>query len=51
MKKKENRMAERFLISMPKAFLERVNAFAEKESRCRSELVREALRFYMESKE
>lgn len=37
------------LISLPSAFLEKVDQFAKKEERSRSELVREALRRYMAS--
>lgn len=37
----------RFMISMPNKFLEEVDEFAQKEQRTRSELIREALRKYM----
>jgi metal-responsive CopG/Arc/MetJ family transcriptional regulator len=37
----------RVLISMDDQFLELVDAFAEREHRSRSELIREALRNYM----
>lgn len=39
----------RVLISLPDDFLADVDAFAERERRSRSELIREALRAYMAS--
>ena len=37
----------RVLISMPEEFLNRIDSVAEGESRSRSELIREALRVYI----
>ncbi len=37
----------RVLISMPEDFLDRIDKVAENESRSRSELIREALRSYI----
>ena len=37
----------RVLISMPEDFLDRIDKVAENESRSRSELIREALRTYI----
>ena len=37
----------RVLISMPDKFLQEIDKTAENENRSRSELIREALRFYM----
>ena len=37
----------RVLISMPEGFLDKIDEVAEKESRSRSELIREALRSYI----
>lgn len=37
----------KFLLCAPDGFMEEVDALAEKESRSRSELVREALRQYI----
>lgn len=37
----------RVLISMPEEFLDRIDKVAENESRSRSELIREALRTYI----
>ena len=41
-------MTERVLISMPERFLFDIDKVAEEEHRSRSELIREALRTYME---
>ena len=38
----------RILISMPEKFLEEIDGVAENESRSRSELIREALRTYIQ---
>ena len=38
----------RILISMPEKFLEEIDGVAENESRSRSELIREALRSYIQ---
>ena len=46
--KKENRIMARVLISMPEKFLEEIDGVAENESRSRSELIREALRTYIQ---
>ena len=43
----QTNQGSRVLISMPEAFLQRVDTFAKQESRSRSELIREALRHYM----
>ena len=43
-------MVVRVMLSMPPEFLSRVDAIAEKEHRSRSDLVREALRRYLESR-
>ena len=43
-------MTTRVMISFPDAFLEAVDTLAEAEQRSRSELVREALRRYMETR-
>lgn len=40
----------RVLISMPDKFLDEVSLFADNESRTRSELIREALRTYINRK-
>ena len=40
-------MSTRVLISMPTIFLEKIDKLADAEARTRSELVREALRFYL----
>lgn len=37
----------RLLISMPEEFLKEIDKFAKQEQRSRSELIREALRRYM----
>lgn len=37
----------RILISMPESFLDKIDKVAEDESRSRSELIREALRSYI----
>ena len=37
----------RIVISMPERFLEQIDSFAEKQQRNRSELIREALRTYI----
>jgi metal-responsive CopG/Arc/MetJ family transcriptional regulator len=37
----------RLLISMPEKFLQEIDNFAKQEQRSRSELIREALRKYM----
>ena len=37
----------RLLISMPEKFLQEIDDFAKQEQRSRSELIREALRKYM----
>ncbi|MCA9789667.1 MAG: ribbon-helix-helix protein, CopG family [Cyanobacteria bacterium HKST-UBA06] len=39
------------LISMKEEFLEEIDALAEEEHRSRSELIREALRLYMRSRQ
>lgn len=44
-------MATKVLISFPNEFLVRVDQLAHLEQRSRSELVREALRQYMESRQ
>lgn len=41
----------RVLISLPDAFLEEVDQIATEEHRSRSEVIREALRFYLRSME
>lgn len=41
-------MLTRILISMPEEFLNEIDDFAEYEGRTRSELIREALRGYMD---
>ena len=41
--------SSRVLISLPDKFLEEVDELAETEQRSRSELIREALRFYIRS--
>ena len=46
-KEKEIRMA-RILISMPEKFLDEIDGVAKHESRSRSELIREALRSYIQ---
>ena len=38
----------RILISMPEEFLDKIDSFADLQSRSRSELIREALRSYMQ---
>lgn len=38
----------RLLISMPEKFLQEIDDFAKQEQRSRSELIREALRKYMQ---
>lgn len=38
----------RLLISMPEKFLQEIDNFAKQEQRSRSELIREALRKYMQ---
>ena len=38
----------RILISMPEDFLNKIDLFADGENRTRSELIREALRVYMQ---
>ncbi len=38
----------RILISMPEDFLNKIDLFADGENRSRSELIREALRVYMQ---
>jgi metal-responsive CopG/Arc/MetJ family transcriptional regulator len=43
-------MTTRVMISFPDEFLEAVDTLAEAEQRSRSELVREALRRYMEAR-
>lgn len=43
-------MVVRVMLSMPPEFLSRVDAIAEREHRSRSDLVREALRRYLESR-
>jgi len=43
-------MPTKILISLPEKFLEEVNALATEEQRSRSELVREALRAYLDSR-
>lgn len=39
--------SSRVLISVPDRFLEEIDALAEDEQRTRSELIREALRYYI----
>jgi uncharacterized protein (DUF433 family)/predicted transcriptional regulator len=43
-------MANKVLVSLPEKFLEEVDRVAAKEHRSRSELIREALRTYMETR-
>ncbi len=43
-------MANKILVSFPKKFLEEVDRVAAEEHRSRSELIREALRAYMETR-
>ncbi len=43
-------MATKVVISFPKEFLAEVDRVAREEHRSRSELVREALRFYIEAR-
>jgi CopG family transcriptional regulator/antitoxin EndoAI len=43
-------MANKVLVSLPEKFLEDVDRVAAKEHRSRSELIREALRAYMEKR-
>jgi CopG family transcriptional regulator/antitoxin EndoAI len=50
MKSKRGSISKKALISLPEAMLKEIDALAEAESRTRSELVRQALRVYMESK-
>lgn len=40
--------ATKTLISMPEAFLEEIDSFARKQHRTRSELIRQALREYIQ---
>lgn len=44
-------MAIKILISLPQEFLEDIDRIAREEHRSRSELVREALRSYMEARQ
>ena len=46
--KKGDKAMARILISMPEKFLEEIDGVAENESRSRSELIREALRTYIQ---
>lgn len=46
-KQKENKSMARVLISMPEKFLTQIDSVAEGENRTRSELIREALRTYI----
>lgn len=39
----------RILISMPEEFLDKIDSFADLQNRSRSELIREALRNYMQN--
>jgi CopG family transcriptional regulator/antitoxin EndoAI len=43
-------MANKILVSLPEKFLEDVDHLAAEEHRSRSELIREALRAYMEKR-
>ena len=43
-------MANKILVSLPEKFLEEVDSVAAEEHRSRSELIREALRAYMETR-
>jgi len=43
-------MANKILVSLPEKFLEEVDSVAAAEHRSRSELIREALRAYLEIK-
>ncbi|MFA5873610.1 MAG: ribbon-helix-helix protein, CopG family [Anaerolineales bacterium] len=44
-------MANKILVSLPEKFLEDVDRVAVQEHRSRSELIREALRAYMETRQ
>ncbi|MCX6039243.1 MAG: ribbon-helix-helix domain-containing protein [Chloroflexi bacterium] len=44
-------MANKILVSLPEKFLEDVDLVAAQEHRSRSELIREALRAYMETRQ
>jgi CopG family transcriptional regulator/antitoxin EndoAI len=44
-------MAIKVLISLPEKFLENIDLVAEEEHRSRSELIREALRAYLETRQ
>lgn len=44
-------MTNKILVSLPKEFLEDVDRVAEEERRSRSELIREALRVYLETRQ
>ena len=41
-------MSTRVMVSFPEEFLERIDRIAQEENRSRSELLREAMRLYME---
>ena len=43
-------MATKVMVSFPEAFLKEVDRIAREEHRSRSELVREAIRFYIETR-
>jgi CopG family transcriptional regulator / antitoxin EndoAI len=43
--------SSRVLISLPDKFLEEIDVLADEEQRSRSELIREALRYYIRSTE
>ena len=47
-RRKGDKFMARILISMPEKFLEEIDGVAENESRSRSELIREALRSYIQ---
>lgn len=46
-------MAEhkKILVSLPKAFLEEVDAFVHAEDMCRSEFIRRAMQFYLKERQ
>jgi len=46
---KKGNAAKKILISLPEKFLEAIDNLAEDEQRTRSEMIREALRAYMQS--
>lgn len=49
--KPDDKKNQKVLISLPKGFLRKVDEVADEEDRCRSELVREALRQYFRNRE